>query len=386
MRSVYLVNVSFGAAGTERRFANLWHAFRARGRVRPVLVIPESQRDALVKGGALAIATDPDVWVVLEPAWGYALLALMGHTPARAAGAPLRTRLAVPAFHRLWNRVAADTGSVMHIGLPCTPLVPPDMPLVYECMDSTLGDLGRGHYGRALRRPCIVNCQSSRILEGLRKAWSGHVVRWELEMSPSYFARYPDQAAGAEGDRDPSRILFVGRLSPEKSPLEFLGALAMLRDRGKVFRASILGAGPMLAAVEARIRACALGDRVKVGHVPDVAAALADASVFVSLQTCDNYGSQALLEAMGAGCAVVASDVGETWRLVDAAVGDRVALERTAIADAIGALLDDPARARRLGATASRRAREAFSEDRYAEFLEGMYERARERFAVARGS
>jgi glycosyltransferase involved in cell wall biosynthesis len=386
MRSVYLVNVSFGAAGTERRFANLWHAFRARGRVRPVMVIPESQRAALVKGGALTPEADPDVWVVPELAWRHALLALVRHTPARAAGAPLRTRLTVPAFHRLWNRILADPGSVMHIGLPCTPLVPPDMPLVYECMDSTLGDLGRGHYRRASRRPCIVNCQSGRILDGLRAAWSGHAVRWELEMSPSYFARYLDPAACADGNRDPSRILFVGRLNPEKSPLEFLDALSMLRDRGKAYDASILGAGPMLAAVEARIRARSLEDHVKVGHVPDVTAALARASVFVSLQTGDNYGSQALLEAMGAGCAVVASDVGETWRLVDAAVGHRVALEPTAIADAIGALLDDPARARSLGAAASRRAREAFSAERYAEFLEGMYERARERFAAARGS
>lgn len=386
MRSVYLVNVSFGAAGTERRFANLWRAFRARGRVRPVLVIPESQHSALVKGGALARETDPDVWIVPEPAWGHAMLSLVRRTPVRAACAPLRTRLAVPAFHRLWSRVAADPGAVMHVGLPCTPLVPPDMPLVYECMDSTLGDLGRGHYGRASRRPCIVNCQSGRILEGLRTAWSGRVVRWELEMSPSYFARYPDPDARAHGGRDPSRILFIGRLNPEKSPLEFLDALAMLRDRGKVFRASILGAGPMLAAVESRIRARSLEDRVKAGHVPDVAAALAEASIFVSLQTGDNYGSQALLEAMGAGCAVVASDVGETWRLVDAAVGQRVALEPTAIADAIGALLDDPARARGLGAAASRRAREAFSEDRYVEFLEGLYERAREHFAAERGS
>jgi hypothetical protein len=144
------------------------------------MVIPESQRAALVKGGALTPEADPDVWVVPELAWRHALLALVRHTPARAAGAPLRTRLTVPAFHRLWNRILADPGSVMHIGLPCTPLVPPDMPLVYECMDSTLGDLGRGHYRRASRRPCIVNCQSGRILDGLRAAWSGHAVRWEL--------------------------------------------------------------------------------------------------------------------------------------------------------------------------------------------------------------
>ncbi|MFZ4722043.1 MAG: glycosyltransferase family 4 protein [Phycisphaerales bacterium] len=178
--------------------------------------------------------------------------------------------------------------------------------------------------------------------------------------------------------RDPRSIAFVGRFSPEKSPMLFLQALAILRQRGIEFRASMLGTGPMLGAMQSRITEEGLSSWVTVGFRPDVSATVLEAAVFVSLQTGDNYPSQSLLEAMGAGCAVVASDVGETWRLVDSAVGCRVPLDPVKIADALGALLDSPTATRRLGEEALKRVRTGHTEENYASFLEELYERALE--------
>lgn len=386
MRTVYLVNISFGVAGTERRFANLWKAFRARGRVRPVLVIPATQHAGLVRAGMLADGTDRDLWVLREPAWSRIVLDILRRTPARRIASPLRTRIAAPRIAAGCRPAAFDPDAVMHVGLPCSPLVPPDMPLVYECMDSTLGDLGRMHYRRASRRPCVVNCQTARIRDGLRRAWEGHPVRWSLEVSPIYFAHYSPTGASAGIRRDPNAIAFVGRLTPEKSPMMFLRALSMLAARGSAFQATILGEGPLLANVQAAIVDFGLTDRVRVAHRPEIGPDLAASSIFVSLQTGDNYGSQALLEAMGAGCAVVASDVGETGRLVDEGVGLRVPLEPEPVAEAILSLLGDPDRTRRLGDVACRRARTEYTEDRYAEFLEGLYEQATQLHASARSS
>lgn len=341
-----------------------------------MLVLPESQHAGLVRARLIGDQEDPDIWVVREPDWTVRAFDFLGSWGLAPLVSPLRTRIVAPRFHALWQRVKEDRGAVMHVGLPCSPLVPPDMPLVYECMDSTLADLGRGHYRRATRRRCVVNCQTGRISDGLRERWRGHATRWEIEVSPCYFAKYPSTEVVNVVRRDPRSIAFVGRLSPEKSPMLFLQALAILRQRGMAFRATILGTGPMLSAMRSRITEDGLSDCVSVGFHPDVSAVVLEAAIFVSLQTGDNYGSQSLLEAMGAGCAVVASDVGETWRLVDSAVGCRVPLNPVAIADAVGTLIESHAATKRLGDEALRRVRTSYTEDNYARFLEGLYERA----------
>ena len=43
---------------------------------------------------------------------------------------------------------------------------------------------------------------------------------------------------------------------------------------------------------------------------------LRDLKFFLSLQEIENYPSQALLEAMASGCCVIASDVGETKKII----------------------------------------------------------------------
>ena len=56
-------------------------------------------------------------------------------------------------------------------------------------------------------------------------------------------------------------------------------------------------------------------------YATDLAPLFARASVFVSCQRHENLGSSSLLEAMASGDAVVATDVGQTWRIVDERVG-----------------------------------------------------------------
>jgi glycosyltransferase involved in cell wall biosynthesis len=60
------------------------------------------------------------------------------------------------------------------------------------------------------------------------------------------------------------------------------------------------------------------------------------------LQHFNNYPSQSLLEAMACGNAVVATNVGETHRLVDETVGLLIEPEAPALAEALNRLLDSP--------------------------------------------
>jgi glycosyltransferase involved in cell wall biosynthesis len=88
-----------------------------------------------------------------------------------------------------------------------------------------------------------------------------------------------------------------------------------------------------------------------------------------------------MLEAMAAGLPVVATRVGDVPRVIDPSCGVLVpARDPGALANAIAALLADPARLRRLGAAARARAREHFGAEGWARRHLALYaEVARQR-------
>lgn len=276
------------------------------------------------------------------------------------------------SFRAVWERIARDAGAVVHIGLNCSALTPPELPLVYECVDSTLTQLDSRHYRLAATRPCIVHCQTDRIRDALERTMAARTPRWTTVTSPCYFASYTDAPAA----QDPRLIAFVGRLAAEKNPVLFVDAIALLRDRGVACRALILGHGPLREAVQRRVAELSLGGLVEIEFTERPIERLRQASIYVTLQSGDNYGSQSLLEAMGAGCAIVASDVGETWKLVRDDTGVRVPFDARALAGALEALLGNSARTRMLGAAAANLARIHHSADRYVMFLEQLYQQA----------
>jgi glycosyltransferase involved in cell wall biosynthesis len=379
MRNVYLINLSLGLAGTERRFANIWHELRRRGRVRPILVVPDTLAELLYKA-ELAAPGDALLWTVREHPFFRAL----SHAPSTSRGdaliAWLRSRRLARAYEAVWARIRQDPSAVIHIGLNCSSLEPADAPIVYECMDSTLTQLGARHYVKAAARRSVIHCQTERIRIALEQTMAPRRPIWTTVSSQSYFASYPPEEP-EHGGRHAMLVAFVGRLSPEKNPLLFVDAIARLRAAGLPCRGIMLGQGPMLAQVRARIEELGLRDALQVEFTARPVERLRSAAVFVSLQSGDNYGSQSLLEAMGSGCAVVATDVGETRRIVSAEVGRLVDFSVEALTDALSALLRDPGGTARMGASASRIARTEYSADRYAEFLESLYQRAAEMHA-----
>jgi glycosyltransferase involved in cell wall biosynthesis len=138
----------------------------------------------------------------------------------------------------------------------------------------------------------------------------------------------------------------------------------------------MLGEGPLRSQADALIKRYSLDTVVSINFHPKPLSIVRSAAVYVSLQADDNFGSQALLEAMGAGCAVIASDVGETSKIVTEEVGVRVPLTVESVTRAIELLVGSPERTRQFGVCATKIARTKYSADRYASFLESLYERA----------
>jgi glycosyltransferase involved in cell wall biosynthesis len=138
----------------------------------------------------------------------------------------------------------------------------------------------------------------------------------------------------------------------------------------------LVGDGELRGELEAQARRLGLAPHVRfAGWRDNVAEVLALADVFVLPSESEGFG-RVLVEAMAMGRPVVATNVGgipdivldgETGLLVEPA-------DPAALASAVGALLDEPARAARLGAAGRARAESTFSLGAHVDAVERVYD------------
>ena len=138
------------------------------------------------------------------------------------------------------------------------------------------------------------------------------------------------------------------------------------------------GEGPEREALQRQVANLGLQDRLHLcGSVADVPRFLAETDVAVLPSRAEGM-SNAVLEYMAAGRAIVATDVGGNGRLIEHGVHGLLVPpdDPAALAGAVGALLADCGLACRLGAAARQRAREEFSRAamvrRFEDFFEGV--------------
>lgn len=172
------------------------------------------------------------------------------------------------------------------------------------------------------------------------------------------------------------RIGAVANLRPVKGLDVLVAAATRMRP---TVRFEVAGDGPQRPELERLIAGAGLGERFRLlGAVADVPAFLATLDIAV-LPSRSEGMSNALLESMAAGRAIVATRVGANPRLLgDGEFGLLVEPEDpAALASAIERLLDDPILAARLGAAARKRAVAEFSRDTMRRRFEAYYHRLR---------
>ena len=217
---------------------------------------------------------------------------------------------------------------------------------------------------RALRKSqrVLVNYESVRALvqerhgacEIRRLPYSTEGAFW-----PSRAAPQPPSELQALRPPDAPLIVCVARHDPRKGLDVLLEALAALRDRGVPFRACLVGGGELWERHRAQVQRLRLGgSALLTGWVDDPAPYLQSADVFALPSLEEGSGSLALLEALEAGRAVVASRVDGIPE--DVQDGDSALLVEPgrvdAWSDALARVLGDVALRRRL----SERGRERF--------------------------
>lgn len=201
----------------------------------------------------------------------------------------------------------------------------------------------------------------------------------DLDCGRGRIARSPDNALDGKSGNVPEtarRVTFVGRLVPQKGIDVLLESAATWLPLFPDTMLQIVGDGPQkpqLADLATR-----LGIHRRVvwqGYRPDVTAILQMTELFVLPSRWEGMPN-ALLEAMAAGCPVVASDVegvaeilGEQSREQLVPPGDAAALSR-----AIVRMLSNPRHAAELGDRNRRHVVTHFSWDRVTNLYESLWE------------
>jgi len=157
-----------------------------------------------------------------------------------------------------------------------------------------------------------------------------------------------------------TNILFVGRLEPRKGAMYLLEAYAKLKPRYPNTRLIVCNWGPQLGKMRRFIHSTGLQDVFFAGRVDDIDKArfYKTADIFCAPSTGQESFGIVLLEAMAAGCAVVASDIHGYKRVIQRNVSGLLVEPRDAdaLADALERLILDADLRRALGEAGARRA------------------------------
>lgn len=192
----------------------------------------------------------------------------------------------------------------------------------------------------------------------------------KLEVVPN--AVDPSEYTPEDG-ADPPTVVFVSNLIERKGVPEFLDALRDLEETtDAAYAVDIAGKGPLADAV------ADLAERPRVtyhGYVDEATKTdlLESGSVFVLPSHAEGLPI-ALLEAMAAGNAVVSTSVGSIPEVITNGNGVLVDPgDSEGLAEAVGALVEDPDRAASMGTRNRQLAREEYSWERIASELERIY-------------
>jgi len=116
----------------------------------------------------------------------------------------------------------------------------------------------------------------------------------------------------------PVKITFIGRLEDFRGPELLLDAIPIIIQRTSNVIFQFVGDGPKKISLLKKVKELNIEKYVSfLGARNDIDKILMDSDIYVASSPYENFTSLALFEAMSAGLAIVATDVGETKKLLE---------------------------------------------------------------------
>lgn len=205
----------------------------------------------------------------------------------------------------------------------------------------------------AVRKACAVDCLSDTIGAYVKTQCSSQEDMEKISVSPCSFTDYSKVRLGGRRDID---ILMMARFVPGKGYELLEQAVPHMRIGLSMH---ICGFGPFPPKIP-----CA-----QIYKSDDPLEIFSRTKIFLSLQDVENYPSQSLLEAMASGCAIIATDVGETRRLLDESCAILIDSCPIQLARAVEDLVSDQGKCQRLGLVAKKKVEECHTIQRFSSYF-----------------
>lgn len=205
-----------------------------------------------------------------------------------------------------------------------------------------------------------------------------HVIPNSIIPTPRDAGCFPNAHSDKDhhNDDDVIRLLYLGRISPEKGLETLLEAMSCLKDIN--VELAICGSGDDEYAGGLKEMCATLGLEEKVrwlGHQSDVYGYIRSSDIGVVPSKCREAFGLVLLEFMSQGVPVISTDSGAQREIItDGREGLLVPPERPdALAEAIRVLATEPAKRREMGQTALLRYESSFSYQRFFSAITKLY-------------
>jgi glycosyltransferase involved in cell wall biosynthesis len=221
--------------------------------------------------------------------------------------------LVVGGPHPIGQMIASDCA---HAGMPVVPLVRQNLVAWQKTARRGLKRV------LAVAAAQMLDWHFRRLARGRTVLTVGHEMADRYRRAGAevhdHFSCLIDEGRFAElgqlaGERQTTRLLYVGRLSPEKGVGVLLAAMALLGEEPEPFSLDIVGAGPELDALCAAAERLGLSGRVSfLGHVPFGEALFSlyrRAGALVVPSFTEGF-PQVINEALAAGLPTIATAVG----------------------------------------------------------------------------
>jgi alpha-1,6-mannosyltransferase len=150
-------------------------------------------------------------------------------------------------------------------------------------------------------------------------------------------------------EEGPARLVYAGRLSPEKNPAAVVGAITVLAELDRQATLDVYGDGPALTALRKQARDLPVTFHGHVGDRATLADALSRADVAFAPSVAETFGLS-ILEAMACGTPVVTSVTGGAPELLAPSAGVAVPATPDGLAAGVLEILSWPPSVRRAAA------------------------------------
>lgn len=178
-----------------------------------------------------------------------------------------------------------------------------------------------------------IDCLYPKETEKLRRRFPRKIVT----ATPCSLPNLGSWLERSETAKKEKTMVFASRMIEEKNPMLVLDAVDLIKDEfiTSGYKIQICGDGPLEEEIKRRLSSSWYGEYVQFLGRQDMTQIVPQARVFFSLQENENYPSQSLLEAISCGCFCIATDCGDTGRIVKDGFGIRIPKNPHKLAEAI---------------------------------------------------